>query len=942
MECVKIQNKIKLLFEKLTEPNYVLDNYYADGLITKLSDCSDPEVAFLKSAPLLSDLIIDALDKADNAHITVKVFFTRVLAIASQKELHFAKMFASQGDRMLAGFKEICTPNTSPSIRVAYMEAALKIVTHNSGIAWLLKTGVWKEILSLCNEKPTVFVVRQIYKFMSEFLWKLNDLNDADNIRIIVNHLIQPIRKYDFINVQSLTSEEEEEICIAVEPTVQILLSTVSKECRIQNTTLLMKILIKEFTISNYLYVAYDRIRRDDLSLAFLKLMFWLTLAKVFLAKPMLPGTLYSAEDFLEVAAFNFNVIQSFVQRRSATLVLDFCSACNIIWNKLCQDKEPGMYQEDDQKRIKMKNQMLFVFLVPVLVFVTYGKPQSALTDQRIHDYIERLLNLSCEYTAKAAYALRDLTEQLDTLAVILQCVKKLIHLKDHLNDEQANLVFQALFYVLQEYNPLDMNGDPKLEHFEDGEEKNLVMTYVMDSVLSLVTHRNINWHESVEIMCLYNIVINNLERSNLSCKFVVVSLKVIGLTMKKFLQPNLTLLVDAQPGGSIHDLGKLIYRKMQDRHWEIRDTALELLYICTDIAYIKFPPFQKQILENNLINVAATIAFNDYEPYVQVSALKCIGAASRINSVWDQLIAEFPDIKNRLLYILRNSEEGIVRKEACNVLSNLYQNMKLCPGFTQTLYEHMVSSALTDFHWEVQISALNFWKRVYYTLLNGQGMLDGNFPPVTFSRETRKIVTLNEAEIQKRLLKILDELAAIGCLTVFVTLLHDQTEVCIMDATLNIAQELYDILKRYNVPELLTPKEGEITSIEELGYTDKEHIKEEKDEVDDNIEMLDENPENIIQDILNADDVNLLANIYERHMTIEGNKTVPPLKPKIKLVRFASPYLFTTYLKNTDLKQIIEDKRKWNDGIRSLSSLLDDVLGLYEVNQEANSLDCY
>lgn len=69
--------------------------------------------------------------------------------------------------------------------------------------------------------------------------------------------------------------------------------------------------------------------------------------------------------------------------------------------------------------------------------------------------------------------------------------------------------------------------------------------------------------------------------------QFVVVSLKVIGLLVKKFLQPNLSLLVDGQPGGSIHDLGKLIYRKMQDRHWEIRDTALELLHICTDIAYI-------------------------------------------------------------------------------------------------------------------------------------------------------------------------------------------------------------------------------------------------------------------------------------------------------------------------------------------------------------------
>lgn len=267
---------------------------------------------------------------------------------------------------------------------------------------------------------------------------------------------------------------------------------------------------------------------------------------------------------------------------------------------------------------------------------------------------------------------------------------------------------------------------------------------------------------------------------------------------------------------------------------------------------------------------------------------------------------------------------------------------MKLCPGFTQTLYEHMASSALADFHWEVQISALNFWKRVYHSLLNGQGMLDGNFPPVTFSRETRKIVTLNEAEIQKRLIKILEELSAIGCLTVFVTLLHDETEVCIMDATLNIAQELYDILKRYNVPELVTPKNGEITSVKEL----LGHIEEEKVEADDNVDMMDlQNSENVIEDILNADDVNLLASIYERHLTLQSTKAPEasvPVKPKIKLLRFASPYLFCNYIKNTDFKQIIEDKRKWNDGIRSLSSLIDDVLGIYEVNQEANSLDCY
>ncbi|CAH0579481.1 unnamed protein product [Chrysodeixis includens] len=940
MDFLRAQNKTKLLFEKLVEPNYVLNSYYADGLINKISQCTDPDILFMCRGPLISDLVAESLNYIDNVHNTVKVFLIRVLAHVSQKELHFAKIFPKQGERIRAGFEEVCSPKVNPSIRVAYMEVALSIVKHNSGMSWLLQSGVWKEILNLSNEKSTVFVERQICKFMAEFLWKLNDLDDVANVRLITGILLQGISKHDLINVQSLTDEQEDEICESMRPSLDILLAVASKDNRIQTASHLMSILIKEYKINSYLYVATERIRRDDTTLSIVKLLFWLTLAKLFLAKPLVPGAQYLHEDFLEVAAANFNMIQNFVQRRSATLILDYCAACCIIWNSIWKVEDPEMVCDNPERQIKMRNQTLIVFIVPILVFVTYRKTSTVLHKERVSDYIDRILEQSCEHTARAAYAMRDLTSESDTMSIILHSVKKLVNLKEHFNDAQANFVFQALFHLLQEYNPIDVYGEFKSEEiFEETEEKNLVMTYVMDSVLALVTHRNIHWHESLEIVCLYNVVYNILQRPNLSCKFVVVSLKVIGLTVKKFLQPNLSLLMESKPGSAIDELGKLIYMKMQDRNWEIRDTALELLLVCTEISYIKFPSFQKQILENNLINLSATVAFNDYEAYVQVSALKCVALASRVNAFWEQLTAEYPDMLERLLTILRDNHEGIVRKEACNVLCDLYQNLKLTPTFKQTLYEHMVSATLTDFHWEVQISALRFWKIVYQSLLNGQGMLDGNFPPVTFSRESRKIVTLNESEIHKRLLKTLDELAAIGCLTVFVTLLSDDTEVEIMDATLTTSLELYEILNKYKVPESLVPREGDVTSVEELLC----HIKQEKEIIDDTVNMdVGQNQENVIEDILNADDVNLLANIYERHMSLQSEKKETNLKPKVKLVKFASPYLFTTFIKNTDFKQIIDEKRIWNDGIRSYASLLDDVLGLYEDNREANSLDCY
>lgn len=78
-----------------------------------------------------------------------------------------------------------------------------------------------------------------------------------------------------------------------------------------------------------------------------------------------------------------------------------------------------------------------------------------------------------------------------------------------------------------------------------------------------------------------------------------------------------------------------------------------------------------------------------------------------------------------------------------------------------------MATAVLYDLHWEVKVNGLKFWKNVIYTHLTDQGMLDGSFPNVTFSKEHKKIVSLDETEIKQRLNKVLDELAKQNCLGV-------------------------------------------------------------------------------------------------------------------------------------------------------------------------------
>ncbi|CAH2037070.1 unnamed protein product, partial [Iphiclides podalirius] len=919
-----------------------MDNYYADNLFIKINS-SDPEVKSFKSLPFLADQIVEALNRFETLNNTVKVFLIRMLAVVFDREVNFAKIFSRKGDMLAQAFHQINCPTMNSSLRVAYMEVALTLVNHDSGVYWLYDSGVWKQILLLCNEKRTVFVLRMTYKFASTFMWELNRFSDASKLKAVLEYIMKPVLETDYLSVDSMTSENEVEIGKTVEPMLQMLLSIVSniEEIRKENN-MLTEILIKESNVINYCYVLLDKLRREDMTLLLTKILFSMSVAKVINTKPIIDNTTYDRNAFVDLGCTYLNILQYLIQRRSPTLVFDFCNACSAIWTSAWEGKPPAVWVMDG-KRVELHNQIVVITLVPSMVYANLGKPKSFLSNDRVDSYMLKLMNLMCEHTARAAYALRDLTLQLDPLSITLQSVKRLGCWRKSFSSEQANIVFQALFYVLKEYEPLDDDSEIRDKpNFEDSKQKNLVMTYVLETLLTLVQSYNITWEESLEVLCLYTMVYNILKRPNLPCKFVVTAINVIAMTVKKFLPPNLSLLMDLKPGSSMHELGKLIYIKLHDNDWEVRDSALELLLVCTDISFIKFPPFQNQIITNNLITVAATMALNDHEFYVRASALRCLGAASVVSAIWEQLIESFPNINDMILSTLLTNPEGIVRMEACNLLCEIYQNIKISPEFKQVLYESMLSAALNDFHWEVQLSALRFWKFVIRQTLHAQGMLDGTFPPVTFSKESRKIITLNEVAIRKRLNKALEELASIGCLTVLVKLLQDDSEVDIMESALQISTDLCDILDRYRVADTLKPTEGEPSSVEQLDCRIKLRDYGCAEQPGLEPEAATE-ADNVIEGILNVDDVNLLTKMYERQLNLQNEPRPEEAQSEgAKLLKFATPHLFVTFMKSRDFRTSIEQKRKWREGVKSLSSLLDDMLGVYEIDESVNSLDCY
>lgn len=137
------------------------------------------------------------------------------------------------------------------------------------------------------------------------------------------------------------------------------------------------------------------------------------------------------------------------------------------------------------------------------------------------------------------------------------------------------------------------------------------------------------------------------------------------------------------------------------------------------------------------------------------------------------------------------------VRSEVATLLCRIYEHQTIPPTDLFIFYDVMSYAATEDPHAEVKIRSLHFWRKVIENKLTSQGMLDGEFPHVIFSKERRKIIVLNYSEIVKRLFKVLDDLSEDGCLAVLALALEENHEAVM---NMNSMNTFIQMLKQYKI----------------------------------------------------------------------------------------------------------------------------------------------
>lgn len=132
-------------------------------------------------------------------------------------------------------------------------------------------------------------------------------------------------------------------------------------------------------------------------------------------------------------------------------------------------------------------------------------------------------------------------------------------------------------------------------------------------------------------------------------------------------------------------------------------------------------------------------------------------------------------------------------------MIAIIYEQHDLLPAVRVKFCDTLSFNIIDDINPGVRKKTLQFWKNVIQRQLIVEGMIDGAFPEVTFSKESKRIVVLNNCEIKKRLVKILNVLSSSGCLSVLKIASQDPDKE-VSKIARDIITDFNKILEKYNV----------------------------------------------------------------------------------------------------------------------------------------------
>ncbi|KAF6207733.1 hypothetical protein GE061_016181 [Apolygus lucorum] len=844
---------------------------------------------------------------------------------------------------LLSRFQD--TPLNSNADAQGFICFLESLISNNEGSRIILDSGVWKNIVNMALTSTSIYCVRQSTKLLADTLIAA----DTETSHNIFKEITQICAR----SPPNSPSEGNQNF----PPTSQDLIISTLNACRTMILHLMEKgqpvgridDLVKSTDITKYSWELLKNEKRKRVVEAANRLLCAINSLLLYKFKDEKCSIPFESSNLImDVILEHLHVLmKSFLLNE----VADACVEYYILIQKFGVTVAPENHYDSQGKMITdvpfcIHNLLLLFQAFPMMMCLKV-RDQHSMVDI-LNEYIDNLYKISNTNVLRLCYIYRDILQTYGEKVCILSVyvLRKFMHTCPIMRKEQAVIVFQGMVYVLTEFivKP-EESGDGGLTcrtFTVEGEE--FIAKYpsflsaTLNCIHCYIKKFDFSWRDSLESLNLMSLLQKLLDAKSITRQITVETLKAIDIVLQKFMPPNLALLVDTIKDCSIQDFGAQLFRLLHHEDWAVRDSALEVVRTISYLSGSRFPAFQTLLLECKLPEVVVSMIDTDPEYFVRATSLSCLHELVKVRNIRQTLLEK--NIVGKLLLILTNETEGIVRVGAAKCVTELHSRKILCSNNLGVVYDVMSHSARNDLHWEVKVECLEFWRSVLCISVHDQGMTDGSFPEFVYSKEQKKIIKLTPMEISQRLSKTLKMLGDIGCLHVLYDAFYNDPDLAVQKKASNLLKNVIYVIRRWKVNTYeeskncrysdYTPPDGETNLWDFPSWETMDLI------------FMNRASEDVIEQIVSQTDAELLRGMAD--VSIEVRKTLPHIERVVM-----SDIEFVRKMRNVNVDKVLEGREEWIcDASQKTTSLLDDIL-LF-MNEDAtmkgsldrNALDCY
>ncbi|XP_069951691.1 uncharacterized protein [Cherax quadricarinatus] len=673
---------------------------------------------------------------------------------------------------------------SDPSLSSSALILVQAIYKHKAGLYWLIKNGIWEQMLLPCLRSPSMFVQREGVHVITSFMLLTLETKHFESL---LKDLLIISDKFCELRRQVSKAEGEElkqsNLCV-LQIFKQLFLQTLGKVsvysaignvAKINQRLLSLlnyKISVTSVTcctdvlILNILHKFQEQLMGYGILEQFLlDSLCWdmISLTRLLLEKGYI-------ESFLRSSVNTHKYWMIMVQNLKDTKDIDLTSVealLHIVTNfqvtsilVLYRSSLDDLYKECPKKREVML---------------------------KWNDEIHSRINVKEDIKVEASKLEKQIVESLDkdpheAIRLAVVCISTFTGATEYLNQTCAVTVFQGLVFLLSSQ---DFDYSPMRYH-------SALQRAVIDGLRELVEKFNMDWRKCYASVCLMAKLCDVVNIPGISPQVKVCTLKAMNSCISGFIPPVMSMLVNSEQmeNNSVELMGRVLSIYLGDRDWEVRDSALEILVTCMKLAKEKYPHFVDWLLRYKL-NLAVMTALGDVEGYVRASAFYVLANIISIEKVYTELKEE--NLAHKALTFSLREGESTVRKAALTLVQELFLAGKYSQEEINGLVVRVVQHSAEDPDDEVRITSLEFIHTHILWTLNKSGMVDGEFPQVTFSKG--KIIKLDKEKVRSLVYTVLTWICECGYLCSLLT--------CVKDLVISVAAKAREIFCFIN--ELVT-----------------------------------------------------------------------------------------------------------------------------------------